>query len=733
MTSVATRNGFETAASTAHERSVVGLTLAEALRYATRWRGKTVVVKLGGSVLDRAESATLEDVVLLQRAGVRIVLVHGGGPEITRMLDRLGHTASFVDGLRVTDEETMEVVEMVLTGRVNQRLVAAIERAGGRAAGISGKDGSLLVARPHPKASALGHVGEVERVEPEILTALIEAGFVPVISSVGVDEGGVSYNLNADLAAAALAVALEAQKLILLTDVDGVLRTEGGERRLVSELDAEAARGMLDTDQLAGGMIPKLEASLAAIQGGVESAHIVGTSDPDGLLIELLTDAGIGTMIRAEAPDGSAGVEPSHAPASADAPVSDTSPASEDAPSAFPDSESVLRGSAELLFGNYVRAPVSFSHGRGTHLWDLDGKRYLDFVGGIAVSSLGHAHPALAGAIREQAGRYLHVSNLYHIPEQVEAARLLTEASGLERAFFCNSGTEAVETAIKLARKWKRERGAEAPEIVTMEESFHGRTMGALAATGVERYRRDFEPLPPGFRTVPFNDLEAAAAAIGPETCAVLVEPIQGEGGVIPATPDYLRGLRKLTADSKVLLILDEVQTGIGRTGRWFGFQGYGIRPDIVTLAKGLGGGVPVGAVLATAEVAKTLVPGDHGSTFGGNPLACAAAGAVLRTIQKEKLLENVVEMGGRLVGGLTALALEGSIVREVRGQGLLIGLDLTVEAGPVAAECLRRGLLVNAVRPGTLRLSPPLTVCRAEVDEALAILKDVLAEWSEA
>jgi len=721
MTSVATRNGLETAASTAHERSLVGLTLSEALRYTTRWRGKTVVVKLGGSVLAHAESATLEDVVLLQRAGVRIVLVHGGGPEITRMLDRLGHTAHFVDGLRVTDEETMEVVEMVLTGRVNKRLVAAIERAGGRAAGISGKDGSLLVARPHPKASALGHVGEVERVEPEILTALIEAGFVPVISSVGVDEGGVSYNLNADLAAAALAVALEAQKLILLTDVDGVLRTEGGERRLVSELDAEAARGMLDTDQLAGGMIPKLEASLAAIQGGVESAHIVGTSDPDGLLIELLTDAGIGTMIRAEAPDGSAGVEPSHAPASADAPKT------------FPDSESVLRGSAELLFGNYVRAPVSFSHGRGTHLWDLDGKRYLDFVGGIAVSSLGHAHPALTGAIREQAGRYLHVSNLYHIPEQVEAARLLTEQSGLERAFFCNSGAEAVETAIKLARKWKRERGSEAPEIVTMEESFHGRTMGALAATGVERYRQDFEPLPPGFRTVPFNDLEAAAAAIGPETCAVLVEPIQGEGGVIPATPDYLRGLRELTADSKVLLILDEVQTGIGRTGRWFGFQGYGILPDIVTLAKGLGGGVPVGAVLATAEVAETLVPGDHGSTFGGNPLACAAAGAVLRTIRKEKLLENVAEMGGRLVGGLTALALDQPIVREVRGQGLLIGLDLAVEAGPVAAECLRRGLLVNAVRPGTLRLSPPLTVCRAEVDEALAILKDVLGEWSEA
>ena len=694
-------------------RSSVGLTLAEALRYATRWRGKTVVIKLGGSVLDQASDATLEDVVLLQRAGLKPVLVHGGGIEISRMLDRLGHTPRFIDGLRVTDADTMEVVEMVLAGRVNSRLVAGIETAGGRAAGLSGKDGSLLVARPHPSAGSLGHVGEVERVAPDVLKAMVEGGFVPVVSSIGTDRAGTTYNLNADDAAAALAVTLHAEKLILLTDVDGVLRTEGGESRLVSELDLPTARAMLESGEVAGGMIPKLKACLTAVEGGVESAHIVGTRDPDGLLIELLTDRGIGTMVRSRARRTGRNAARSNG-------------------NRPPGIESAIAASEEHLFRNYAREPVAFSHGCGTHLWGLDGTKYLDFIGGIAVSSLGHAHPSLKRAIREQAERYLHVSNLYHIPEQAEAARLLKEVSGFDRAFFCNSGTEAIEAAIKLARKWgSLRRGSAVPEIIVAEGSFHGRTLGALAATGVPRYREEFEPLPPGFRFVPFNDLEAVEAAIGPDTCAILVEPVQGEGGVIPAERDYLTGLRELTSQVGALLMLDEVQTGIGRTGRWMAFEHYGIRPDVVALAKGLGGGMPVGALLASGEVAELFGPGDHGTTFGGNALACAAASAVLRTIRDDDLLERASSMGRRLAAGIERLAAENPVVRDVRGLGLLLGVDLTIEAAPVSTACRERGLLLNAVQPRTLRLAPPLTVSASEVDAALLILREVLAEAS--
>jgi len=694
-------------------RSSVGLTLAEALRYATRWRGKTVVIKLGGSVLDQASDATLEDVVLLQRAGLKPVLVHGGGIEISRMLDRLGHTPRFIDGLRVTDADTMEVVEMVLAGRVNSRLVAGIEAAGGKAAGLSGKDGSLLVARPHPSAGSLGHVGEVERVAPDVLKAMVEGGFVPVVSSIGTDRAGTTYNLNADDAAAALAVTLHAEKLILLTDVDGVLRTEGGESRLVSELDLPTARAMLESGEVAGGMIPKLKACLTAVEGGVESAHIVGARDPDGLLIELLTDRGIGTMVRSRA-------------------VRSVRNAARSNGNQLPGIESAIAASEEHLFGNYAREPVAFSHGCGTHLWGLDGTKYLDFIGGIAVSSLGHAHPSLKRAIREQAERYLHVSNLYHIPEQAEAARLLKEVSGFDRAFFCNSGTEAIEAAIKLARKWgSLRRGSAVPEIIVAEGSFHGRTLGALAATGVARYREEFEPLPSGFRFVPFNDLEAVESAIGPDTCAILVEPVQGEGGVIPAKRDYLTGLRELTTRVGALLLLDEVQTGVGRTGRWMAFEHYGIRPDVVALAKGLGGGMPVGALLASGEVAELFGPGDHGTTFGGNALACAAALAVLRTIRDDDLLERASSMGRRLAAGIERTAAENPVVRDVRGLGLLLGVDLTIEASSVSTACRERGLLLNAVQPRTLRLAPPLTVSASEVDAALLILREVLAEAS--
>jgi predicted acetylornithine/succinylornithine family transaminase len=404
------------------------------------------------------------------------------------------------------------------------------------------------------------------------------------------------------------------------------------------------------------------------------------------------------------------------------------------APSRLTDTDSVVREADRVLFHNYRRAPVAFSHGKGTRLFDLEGREYLDFIGGIAVSSLGHAHPALVRAVSEQAARYVHVSNLYQIPEQVEAARRLVAASGLDRAFFCNSGAEANEAAIKLSRKrGKAAKGPDCHEILVAEHSFHGRTLATVAATGNPRYQQGFEPMPAGFRFVPFDDVQAMRRAVGPATAAILVEPIQGEGGVLVPSPEYLAGLRALCDEMGLLLVLDEVQTGIGRTGRMFAYQHSGIRPDVVTLAKGVAGGVPAGVMLATGEAAAHFAPGDHGSTFGGNALASAAICAVLEAIEREGLVENAAACGARLVAGLERLRGKRPILGEIRGAGLLVGADLDVEAAPVVEACLSRGLLVNAVRPKTLRFAPPLVVSAAEVDEALGVLDSALEAVSAA
>jgi acetylornithine aminotransferase/acetylornithine/N-succinyldiaminopimelate aminotransferase len=399
------------------------------------------------------------------------------------------------------------------------------------------------------------------------------------------------------------------------------------------------------------------------------------------------------------------------------------------APAPLASSAAVAAEADRVLFRNYKRAPVAFSHGRGVSLYDLEGREYLDFIGGIAVSSLGHAHPALVQAISAQAARYLHVSNLYQIPEQVAAADRLVAASGLDRAFFCNSGAEANEGAIKLARKrGKAVRGTAAHEILVTHSSFHGRTLATVAATGNPRYQQGFEPMPAGFRFVPFDDLEAMRAAITEATCAILVEPVQGEGGVLPPSPGYLAGLRALCDENALLLILDEVQTGIGRTGKMFAYQHAEVLPDVATIAKGVAGGVPAGVVLATEAAAAHFVPGDHGSTFGGNALASAAIVAVLDAIEREGLLENAAATGARLVAGLEKLGEKHPILLEVRGAGLLVGADLSIEAAPVVEACLSRGLLVNSVRPKTLRFAPPLVVSAAEVDRALEILDEALA-----
>jgi len=387
--------------------------------------------------------------------------------------------------------------------------------------------------------------------------------------------------------------------------------------------------------------------------------------------------------------------------------------------------EQAIALTQQYLMTTYRRAPVAFSHGEGVWLVDLEDKRYLDFVGGIAVSAVGHAHPVLVAAIQAQAARMLHVSNLYHIAEQAKLAQWLVEHSACDRAFFCNSGAEANEAAIKLSRRWGKRDGANRFEIIVAHQSFHGRTMATLAATMQPKYQESFNPLPPGFVPVPFNDLEATRAAVTERTCAVLLEPIQGESGIQPATHEYLTGVRSLCDERGLLLMLDEVQTGIGRTGTLFAYEQYGIVPDVLTLAKGLGGGFPIGAMLAR-ESAAVFSPGDHGSTFGGNPLACVAALAVLEVIAGERLAERAASMGSVLAAGLQALV-DGGLAKAVRGRGLLLALELNAEAAPVVDACRREGLLVNAVAPTALRFAPPLVVQRSEIEQALEILGRVL------
>jgi len=390
--------------------------------------------------------------------------------------------------------------------------------------------------------------------------------------------------------------------------------------------------------------------------------------------------------------------------------------------------------SAEIIARNaaseiqlYGRQPVALARGQGCVVWDADGKRYLDFFAGVAVNNLGHCHPAVVDALRHQAGQLLHVSNHYHTAVEGELAELLTTVSFAERAFLCNSGAEANEAALKLARRWGTLHGGGRFEILATHGSFHGRTFATVTATGQEKYHQGYLPLLPGIRLVPYDDVDAMAAAVGPETIAILVEPIQGEGGVVVPRPGYLRALRELCDRAKLLLVLDEIQTGFGRTGRLFAYEHAGIVPDVITLAKALGGGVPVGAMCTTDRIATAFTPGSHGTTFGGNPLACAAAVAAVRALAEPSLLEHARAVGAHLHAHLERLAARHARIQQVRGLGLMWGLVLDGPGADVVRRCLDAGLLVNCTADRVLRLTPPLVVTPAEIDEGVAILDHAL------
>jgi len=389
----------------------------------------------------------------------------------------------------------------------------------------------------------------------------------------------------------------------------------------------------------------------------------------------------------------------------------------------------MVRGERHIA-ATYGRYPLVAVRGEGCFLYDANGKEYLDFLAGVAVNNLGHCHPKVVEALKNQAERLLHCSNYFHIPQQIELAEMLCKESFGDRVFFCNSGAEANEAAIKLARRYSKEKYGETRfEVITALASFHGRTLGTISATGQEKMRQGFTPVVPGFNYVPFGDIEALREAVGPGTCAVLLEPVQGEGGVNLPPEGYLKAVRELCDRMGLVLIFDEVQVGIGRTGTLFAYEQEGVEPDIMTLAKALAGGPPIGAMVAREEVATGFVPGTHGSTFGGNPLVTAAGVATLQAIAEENILQNCREMGAYLGEKLAALKARYPFVKELRGRGLIWGMELDFEGGDIVKTALSRGLLINCTAGRVLRFLPPLIVSREEIDLAMAILDGIFKE----
>jgi len=382
---------------------------------------------------------------------------------------------------------------------------------------------------------------------------------------------------------------------------------------------------------------------------------------------------------------------------------------------------------------NYGRYPIGLVRGKGTAVWDASGKKYIDFVAGLAVDNLGHCPPTVVNAIRKQAGKLLHVSNLYHIEPQSQLAAELTRLTFANKFFFCNSGTEANEAAIKLARRWFYDNGQPKRfEIITMNDSFHGRTMASLSATAQKKIHTGFKPLLPGFKYVPFNDIAAFKKAITKKTCAVLIEPIQGEGGVNLARDSYLKTLRKICNEEGILLIFDEIQTGFGRTGRLFAYERYKIKPDIITLAKALGGGVAIGAMGSTNKIIESFSPGTHGATFGGNPLACAASLASLKTLTKKGFLQKASSQGDYFLKQLYCLKEKFPIIREVRGVGLMLAVELDQPGANVVTDCMNEGILINCIQQSTIRFLPPLIITRKEIDLLITTLSKIFTKMQQ-
>ncbi len=655
------------------------------------------VVKVGGRL---CEDRPARDRLAQACTGVGspLVLVHGGGGQVSRLQTALGLEARFHDGLRVTSVEDLDAVEMSLSGSTNQALVRALVAAGLRAVGLSGCDGSLVSCDFVP---GLGRVGTPTVIKVGILEALLSAGFTPVISPVSLGPDGEAVNVNADEVACSLAIALRAERLLLLSDVSGVLiEGESSAEVVGDEIEVLVASG-----QVTGGMIPKLRAAAAATAGGVGEVRI-GTFNGCPL-----ADTA-GTRIRARRahrrPGGSMECQP---------------PQAEEKMPAIAESQ--------VLAGVFHYPRLMLARGEGSWVWDVGGRRYLDFTAGLGVAALGHGRRDLAAVLGGQFAKLGHCSNLYGNLPALELATRLRDSSFASRIWFANSGTESIEAALKFSHLHGRAVGGpRKTAIVAFKGGFHGRTMGALAATYDPHYRRPFAPLVPGIRFASFNDAESARGAVDDRVCAVIVEPVQGEGGVLPAERQFLRGLRELCDAHQALLVFDEVQCGLGRLGYLHAYQAYGVVPDLVALAKPLAAGLPLGAVLIGERVAEQLRPGQHGSTFSGGPAVCAVGLRTFNAIAEHAFLGRVQTLGRRLRDGLDALARESPLFRAARGLGLMQALVIAEPHRYPPADFVEsareQGLLVTRAGGDAIRLLPPLNVGEEEIDTALATLRRV-------
>ena len=657
-----------------------------------------ILVKIGGAQLEEpAGRRELADAIAAAHADrLEVVVVHGGGAQIRQLSRRLNIPDEYHEGLRITDAATADVALMTLGGWVGRTLAEALEEAGVRAVSLTGADGGIFTAWPHrPGGRDLGYVGVPRTVRPGLIEALLTWGAVPVIATVApldpAAEGdrGHFYNINADHAVAPLARALGCGTVLFLTDVEGVRDGAGAK---VEQLTPVAAADLRSAGILQGGMIPKVDAALEALAGHPDAVVKIAPAGPDSVRRAL--DPAVGTRFVRAAPAG-----------------------------APPQREVAPRAIDAHMIRNYARAEELFVDGRGAELRTADGTRYLDFLGGIGVSALGHGHPELAAALADQAHRILHVSNLFRHPYTEEVAERLARLTGLEATLFTNSGAEANEAALKLARKHQRDVGRpERTGFVALEGGFHGRTMGALSVTSGAAYRTPFEPMVPGTTFVPAGDLEALTRAVeGTRPAAVLLEPIQGEGGIVELDADYLRAVRSVCTETGTLLIHDEIQSGCGRTGTFLAAQGAGVTPDVVTLAKPLAAGLPMGAMVVSEALSGVLRPGDHGSTFAGGPLALRAALVFLRLLEEGGLAASVVERGAQMRSGLERLAAAFPVVTEVRGRGLMLGLRLAEGAAELKDILYReQRLIANCTARDVVRFLPPYVVTEAQIDEGL-------------
>ena len=663
--------------------------LTQALPYIKRYTGKTVVVKYGGNAMidESLKQQVMEDIVLLQLIGVKVVLVHGGGPEISDLMTKLGKKPEFVDGLRVTDKETVDIVQMVLAGKVNKTLVNLIEMKGGKAIGLSGMDGRLIEATV--KDEKLGFVGEITKVHIKPVTDILEKGYIPVVSTLGCDSQGNTYNINGDTAAAYIAGALGAERLIMMTDIAGILKDKDDPSSLIPEISINEAEKLYKEGIISGGMIPKVNCCIEALKKGVKNVVVMDGRVPHSILMELLTNEGAGTMFTEKR------------------------------------DMSIKEKDANYIAGTYNRFPVVLSHGKGSKVYDENGKEYIDMGSGIGVTSFGIADDKWQAAVNEQSAKLQHTSNLYYTEPCAVLAEKLCEKTGMSKVFFSNSGAEANECAIKAARKYAAEKhGEDCYTIVTLKNSFHGRTISTLAATGQEHYHELFKPLTPGFESVDaYNIFELEALGAKHKIAAIMIECIQGEGGVNDLKKSFVAEVAEYAESRDILLIADEVQTGNGRTGKLYSYMNYGIKPDIVTTAKGLAGGLPLGATLLGEKVKDVFGKGDHGSTFGGNPVCCAAAISILDRID-EDLLSDVSAKGKYLYDTFSAAA----GVESVSGMGLMVGIKTAKPAAEVVAKCMENGVLCLTAKD-KVRLLPALNIPMSDLTKAVEVIKEVIAE----